>query len=223
MCVQLYYIIYMAGQNPQTFALQSSLDKQEELLKAQGSGLPQTHFTEEENQLAYRRIVENYAYRGLDQYVIEPIAGLAEQYLNRGAGRLYDQTRGAVVNVLSHLLENPLSARFSFAKLCREANVPYATFLAVKQKWPYVWHFINLVLTHHTLTEASGRMVQVTTDAALTGNDRDRRLWYELFGGLRQKEQTGGQKLVVNFIVDNMSRPRPDGEVVDGEFTEDSL
>jgi hypothetical protein len=96
--------------------------------------------------------------------------------------------------------------------ICNELGVSREIIYDIEKKWPYMYHFINLLILELIIPISFGRVLHSTADAAVHGSDRDRRLYFELFGGLRQKnEGRGGTNIV--FIQDTMTRP----EVIEAE------
>lgn len=98
-----------------------------------------------------------------------------------------------------------------------ELGITHNSIRYLEWKWPAMWSVIS-VLVQKRLKEAESRVMQATLHHALHGTDRDRRLFFELQGKLKQKSAEGGG---ITFVFNNTSVQRP--KVIEAEVvTEES-
>jgi hypothetical protein len=168
-------------------------------------------FSQEENCDALAHIRAEPAYCPLNGMVAASFAGQAKQILDRGFTELTHLRRGQAHKLIETLVRGA-SWDKSIVAICNELGVSREIIYDIEKKWPYMYHFINLLILELIIPISFGRVLHSTADAAVHGSDRDRRLYFELFGGLRQKnEGRGGTNIV--FIQDTMTRP----EVIEAE------
>jgi len=90
---------------------------------------------------------------------------------------------------------------------CPKLNFNATTIRGIEQRWPYFWDFVNMVVQRAMVQRHSARVDMATTDQAIKGNDRDRRLYYEVFKGLKRgAEEHKGPSTIV-FVNNVIARP----------------
>jgi len=155
---------------------------------------------------ALERIQENAGWRPLNSFVTAEMAVKCEKLLS-GSERLYAGTRGSAYKIVEFLCD---SSNFykSQGAMCKELGFPVLRIKSIEMSWPYFWQFTNLIVrtTLHRRSEA--RVEGATCEAAITGNDRDRRLYYELTNRIKQRgQQDAGSHGHIYFINNVINRP----------------
>jgi len=78
------------------------------------------------------------------------------------------------------------------------------------RKWLSFWPFVTMLIARK-VHNSKHRVDSATLEAAINGSHQDRRLFYEVFGGLKKDEGRGGSTTLI-FINDNMHRPQFESE-----------
>ena len=162
-------------------------------------------YTEEENIEALAALKANPKYSPLNGMVAESFAGQAKQMLDKGFPELSYIRRKQTIGYVETLVAGS-SWDKSKKAIMSECDMDRKALGDIELKWPFMYHFINLLILELIIPISFGRVLHSTADAAIHGTDRDRRLYYELFAGLKQKDKGSGGTSVI-FINDNMSRP----------------
>ena len=163
-------------------------------------------YTTEENQEAYLDIRADPRYKPCNGMVAERFAAQAKALLDMGFTDLTGLRRGQAYKILNELI-NGANWDLSHIALCAKVGISRATLHHIEKQWPYIWHFSNLLTLELVIPKSFGRVLHASCDAAVHGNDRDRRLYFELFGGLRQKQGSSGGTQII-FVQDSMDRPQ---------------
>ena len=88
---------------------------------------------------------------------------------------------------------------------------------------PYLWKIINTIIYGTVVTASTSRVLQATAEQAVHGGHHDRRLYFELFHGLRARgDQSGGKGTTIIFVNDQLARPSGEGNAVTIEAREPS-
>lgn len=84
----------------------------------------------------------------------------------------------------------------------------YGAFMVYWHRHGYLWRFANTIVATTVVNQASGRVMHATAEQAIHGGHHDRRLFLELFHGLRAKgEGRGGGGTTIIFVNDQLDRP----------------
>jgi hypothetical protein len=89
--------------------------------------------------------------------------------------------------------------------MCIELGMQLPDINYWSNKWPYMWVIANEIIRHNS-NSAFGRVLGATTDAAIYGDSRDRRLYLELFGHIK-KEERANVNVGITFVNDELRRP----------------
>jgi len=155
------------------------------------------------NQAALMRINAEARNRPLSSLIPEPLATQIEPMLP-GYAKLYPKTRVAIYQVLVWLAAEGNWAK-SKSTMCIELGMQKPDVDYWARKWPYMWVIANAICRFHA-DQAIGRVLGATTDAAIYGDSRDRRLYLEVFGHIK-KEDRANAGVNITFVVDNLARP----------------
>lgn len=158
---------------------------------------------EQANKQALVRISANFRNRPLASYIPEPLATKIEPML-AGYARLHTATRVAISNTIVWLVAE---GNWAKTKVTMGIELGYAIkdIDYWRMKWPYMQVVVN-ELSRFKSDQALGRVLGATTDAAIYGDSRDRRLYFEVFGHIKQ-EQKAGSGVNITFHCDNLNRP----------------
>jgi len=186
------------------------------LVKTNAHGLDSLRddFSEEQNEEALALMRAEPKYCPLNGMVAGRFAGQAKQILDRGFTSLTHLRRGQAHKIIEILVRGA-SWDQSIATICDKLDLTRSQLHDIEKKWPYMYHFVNLLILELIIPVSFGRVLHATQDAAVHGSDRDRRLYFELFAGLRQKNDNKGNQNIV-FVQDSMTRP----QVVEVQATE---
>ena len=94
----------------------------------------------------------------------------------------------------------------SHTQTVRKFGISETEWEDVVKRWKGFFEVLNLISEAKMYSEMS-RVHGATTHAAVTGDYRDRRLFYELNGKLKGDKDTQGGKTTIVFINDNLLRP----------------
>jgi hypothetical protein len=162
-----------------------------------------------DNKSALERINTEPAYRPLNSLVTEDIAAEAEKHLSSligcGIGPKY---RAATLRIINFLCEIGNYTK-NKSQMMKEVGLPVQRLYHIERKWSGFWRFVNLIVQRMVVQGSMARVVTASTEAAIHGNDRDRRLYFEAFTGL-SKKQSMVQAGTINFIQNVMERPTPE-------------
>lgn len=122
---------------------------------------------------------------------------------NRGFQRV---TRQDALDLLMWFQQNQNWAKPK-SQAVKDLGMPYVRYQYVMRYWPHFWSMLN-VLVQKKFRDEQALVDLATLDAAIQGNDRDRRLYYELRGKLR-RDPGEGAKATLIFINDSVQRPLP--------------
>lgn len=173
--------------------------------------------SEDENKVALEELRADPKYSPLNGMVAQGFAGQAKQLLDRGFYELTHLRRGQAHKIIT-VLVGGASWDKSITKICTELDIQREVLYDIEKKWPYMYHFINLLILELIIPVSFGRVLHATQDAAIHGSDRDRRLYYELFAGLKSKDKGAGGTTMI-FVQDAMKRP---ATAIEAEVIEDS-
>ena len=169
------------------------------------------NYTAEENAEALRELRAGPEYTPLNGMVGDRFAGQAKQFLDKGYTELSDIRRSYASRIVEHLV-NGTHWEQSHASMSKKLGISRNIIRVIERQWPYMYHFVNLLILELIVPVSFGRVLHATADAAVHGTDRDRRLYYELFAGLKQKDKGSGG---VNVIFVNDAMKRPEAEVIE--------
>lgn len=158
---------------------------------------------EQANKQALRRIKSNPKNHPLSSIIPEPLAAKVESWFD-GYAKLYPETRVAILAVIRFTMTEGNWAKSKKA-MCIELGFKTVDVDYWGRKWPYLWPLAN-ELSRFYADQALGRVLGATTDAAIYGDSRDRRLYFEVFGHIKQ-EQKAGSGVNITFHCDNLNRP----------------
>jgi len=177
------------------------------LVKTQTKGLDalKQNYTEEQNAEALATMRVEPTYCPLNGMIAERFAGQAKQILDYGFTELTHLRRGQAHKIIT-VLVGGASWDKSVTAICSQLEIQRESLYDIEKKWPYMYHFVNLLILELIIPVSFGRVLHATQDAAIHGSDRDRRLYYELFAGLRQKNDKQGDQNFI-FVQDSMARP----------------
>jgi len=107
--------------------------------------------------------------------------------------------------------------RKSHGVMCAELGVPQARIRYLEYKWPQLWLFVNTIIRKYAANQV-GRVVSSMADAAVYGDDKDKRLYLEFFGLIKRESHQDNTKTIV-FVNDQLNRPgiRPNLTSGDGD------
>ena len=94
-----------------------------------------------------------------------------------------------------------------------ELDITHPHYQHLEYKWPNLYVLINL-LVRQKLIASRHKVDHSTLAAAVAGDSRDRRLYYELIGEMKREPASPGEKGIV-FVNNILVRPASgDGPVV---------
>lgn len=173
---------------------------------AQGLDTLKQDYTEEQNKEAFVDIRTNPLYSPLNGMVAERFAAQAKQIMDYGFTTLTHLRRGQAHKIIEILVRGS-SWEQSIAAICDKLDLTRSQLYDVEKHWPYMYHFVNLMILEVIIPVSFGRVLHATADAAIHGSDRDRRLYYEMFAGLKAKGDAPGAQTII-FVNDSMARPQ---------------
>ena len=117
-------------------------------------------------------------------------------------------TRAQIYKVIEFLL-TPGNFRISTRSMCESLGFSYGNWVGRTQVHPSIWQLINKVVGPILVLRSQARVLGAMEDAAIHGDHRDRRLFFEIDGTLKRGGGAGGgnQLVQVNLINDNIDRP----------------
>jgi hypothetical protein len=158
---------------------------------------------EQVNYLALQRIKAEPRYHPLSSLVPEAVAATIEPWLVQ-YGKFHPATRVAIYAVVKFSTAEGNWVKTKQA-MCIELGMQQADINYYQNKWPYMWLICNEICRWHS-SNAVGRVLGSMTDAAIMGDSRDRRLYLEYFGHIKQEQRSEGG-VTINFHNDVMNRP----------------
>ena len=174
-----------------------------------GALVPSEPTTVEDAESALAQIQDSPAYRPL--VVFANINNATDMLpLMSGVERLQPSSRGLVLRICEFLSESSNFSK-SQTQMCKELKFNIRAMHHIERVWPHFWRFINLVVRRAVRDRTEARVEGATAQGAIHGNDRDRRLYYEVHGRLKKREDRGGggSIIFVNNIIDRPSPPEP--------------
>ncbi len=172
-----------------------------------------TH-TQEEDVEALKRIRLEPEYRPLNVIVQLDFAAQAEQYLEWFKySRLTPNRRAQVYKICGYLCE-PSNFSNSQTDMLRELGFAATVLKSIELRWPYFWDFVNLVVHRAMVQRHSARVDMATTEHAIQGSDRDRRLYYEVFKGLKRGHDPPTGPSTIVFVNNVINRPEVEEEAI---------
>ena len=174
-------------------------------LEKKGAIVPSKPATVQDAAQALEQIQDNIKFRPL--HVFADIRNSVEILpLLSGVERLQPKSRGLTCRIIEFLSESHNFSK-SQRRMCEELGCTRTQVWHIERTWPHFWRFINLVVRRAVFDRTEARVDGATAQAAIHGNDRDRRLYFEVHGRLKQRTQEhGGTIVFVNNLLD-----RPDG------------
>lgn len=165
-------------------------------------------FTEQEHEQAYERMMADLKnIVPLDHVIPCEIAANIEPYVMR-AKKLTQQSRDSVYRIIKFLSE-PENFQVSRKKMCEILDINISNFYRLGNVFPGMWALISCITRFNQINVSDCLVDGATCQAAIHGQHGDRRLYYEVFRGLREKGSGSSGGVSINFIVDNVHRPQP--------------
>lgn len=168
------------------------------------------------NKEAFVRIMGDPEHRPLSAYIPELVAATVEPWLIKYKS-FNAKTRVAISSFVLFSL-NEGNWQKGRVETAQALGVDVRAIDYWRQKWPHMWSVIN-VLIRYNEAEKVGRVLGAMTDAAIYGDNRDRRLYLEYFGHIKQEQKAQANATIV-FVNDNLNRPPASPSVVDVQKVE---
>jgi hypothetical protein len=165
-------------------------------------------YSDEVDRACHLELIKNDKLIPFNVWVEVGDARLASFYL-KDVEKLSEKRRVTAERVIEFYLSDE-GYKSGVPKALRTLGIDKGEFDILVTDWKYFWPFTTMLVARK-IHNSKHRVDSATLEAAINGTHQDRRLFYEVFGGLKKDEGRGGSTTLI-FINDSMHRPQFESE-----------